>query len=352
MKPPLVTVLNYASKVISAAYLPFTCNYSRVTETATNFLHQIDLSAALSDTTFRSIVSSRSNLRICNDKGDVLPSSMLLDLTGNTLFVYFDGPKSISADTTFYLCASLYYDEVDSTAVFTNNGVTHYLPFDTDSRNLASATVWYGNAVTYGAGKFNGAVAITSVAGSVVNTPGDHIGTGDMSVSMSVNMDAGQWYHDFLMNGRFYFRYYFYGGYNGTYGVLVANVEFSQNMFLTQLSAGVWYHLTVSRESNGYVSLYINGEYIGRQSGSTPSAGYAGAVTQIGQKDNTSGYAGKIDEAIFANRLTTAGEAKDRYRVIYEPMTFYSLGTMIKDGSNPFEIAEGRIPFTCNASRC
>jgi len=324
-RPPLITMLVRTPTVITEAYLPFTNNASRVSETATNFLHQVDLSAALSNTTFKSLITDRSNLLIRDGSATTMPSKIVLDLGNNTLFAYFNGPKSTVTNTTFYLHASAAFAEADSTTAFTNSGITQFLPLDSNSLNAASGTVWDNlGTVTYGSGKFNDAAIFNNTSTSTIQANSQVIGTGDLSVSLCFNIAPGaKSYHDFMMNGRFYLRYV------PSVNIHVYNDAANSGIFNMSLNAGTWHHLTVSRKSTGYTTLYVNGTSHSEKYCGVPQVGLMNPMLS-NQGDSVGHLNGVLDEVRITNRLTTAGEAIDLYRVLFEPSTFYTLGEIVE----------------------
>jgi hypothetical protein len=328
------------------AYLPFTVNAARVSETATNFLHQVNLSAALSNAYFKSLITTRANLLICNAAGLIMPSRMILDLTADTLFVYFDGPKSTVVNTLFYLCASPDFTQTDSTGAFINSEFFAYWGMDqsafpvldyANSSNLISGS--FGTSVP---GSFN--KAITSIASTDILTSDTSLFANKTTFTYSVVFKPTGMASDHILfayrtaAGIIGFQVYYtpskinvYVGGVTTYGT--ANII---------LSVSTIYLITIvydgSQATNANkLKLYINGIQL--------SLGYNGtipatipAITGALVGNGLEGAAiaspiGDIDEQGLSSIPRNQESILDRYRALFEPSTFYTQGSVIKVGS-------------------
>jgi hypothetical protein len=326
------------------AYLPFTCNAARVSETATNFLHQVDLSVALSNAYFKSLLTTRANLLICNAAGSIMPSKMLLDLTANTLLVYFDGPKSTSANTQYYLCASPLFTQVDSMAAFTNCGIESYWGMDDASSPMSNyaggPTLIGGGSWSSVAGMFNRAVSSTvstdfltsdisvfanktSFTYTVLFKPGAVAGD---NIFFSYRTSAGVigfqiYYNPTIMN--------VYIGGAGNFGQIANPLINNTPCLISVVYDG-------SQGTNATkLKLFVNNEqktfggFNGTIASSIPS------ITGADIGNGLSGVAtaspvGAIDDQCVSGTASTLGCVSDRYAMLFNPSTFYTLSDVVK----------------------
>lgn len=337
MKPPFITMLMQTGTGPGpgGAHLPFTCNASRVTETATHFLHQVDLSAALSNATFKAAVTDRSSLVIQDDLGNPLPSKMILDLTGDTLFAYFDGPKSTSASTTFHLYASPDFTEVDSTAAFTNCGITNFWGFDETSGTTAhdyagSVDITLNGMTLNNTGLFGGSTLSdddTDWAASSLNP--DYAGASSMVLSMTMKRNASGQEKTTVRYGNFSAApFLFQFGGDNTIFVYLNGPRITTTEAVG--APGAYHSYTAvfngSLSGSDRIKLYYDGALKSTSTyDSFPTTmpydpypvyiGHDGGWGQVANYDN-----------IYIKSSATVGFITDTYRSLFEPSTFYTLG--------------------------
>lgn len=341
MKPPFITILNYAGGGPSGgAHLPFTCNASRVTETATNFLHQVDLSKALNDATFKASVTDRSSLVIRDDEGNPLPSKMLLNLSGNTLLAYFDGPKSTSADTTFHLYASPEFTEVDSTAAFTNCGITNFWGFDEASGTTAydyagSANINLTSSISLGnTGHFGGSALADSTYSYGSSSSNLNYGSAQtmvIGVTLKRLSPLGQ--------EKITFRY------GDIASIACLEIRFrdsndirvyTQYNYYQQSALGGYgvdgnYHCYAlayngNLSNNDKVKIYYDGELQSSSASNTISSTMPSQAYPMWLGHNSGGGQPCNYENLYVKNTATDGFLKDRYRALFESSTFYTIG--------------------------
>lgn len=338
MKPPFTTMLMQIREELTEARQPFTCNSSRVSETATHFLHQIDLSAALSNAAFKSYITDRSSLLVRNEAEAILPSKILLDLTGNTLFVYFDGPKSTSANTLFYLCASPDFTEVDSTTAFTNCGITNYWGFNETSGTTAYDYAGSVNITLHGMtpndpGQFNRSVLAAGTSDWAASSSNlNYANATTMVMSMTLKRNSVDQEKTTVRYGNFSVAY-FLMQFNGS-NTLFVHLNGPRITSTEALGPTGAYH-TYTAVFNGSLSnedrvkLYYDGALKTVSAGeSYPTEMPATTYPVYMNHDGGWGQPGNYDNVYFMTSATE-GFILDRYRVLFEPSTFYTLGTII-----------------------
>lgn len=136
-----------------------TINSAYVGETNEHFLCQLNASALMLDAKFKSYISSRASILVWDITGAVIrPSKIFVDLTANTLFVYFDAAVSTTVSRQYAICVSPGFSETDSTSAFTNCGFTDFYGFD----EVAGSTV----------NDYSGATNLSVVSPATINADG------------------------------------------------------------------------------------------------------------------------------------------------------------------------------------
>lgn len=328
--PPLITLLRY--KQATNRY-KFVCNGYRVTETTTHFLHQIDLSQALSNTYFKSIITNRANLSIRDINGNIMPSKIMLDLINNKLFVYFDGSKTVASNTVFYLYADT-PNQVDSVEAFTNCGITNFWGFDETGGTTAydyvsSANINLTNFSFNQIGIFDkSALAITTSSWGYSSSNLNYANTTSMVMFLNLKRNS-------IGQEKTTIRY-------GNWSVVNLGLQFNSNNTAFLYSGGARFTsnsvLGVDSAYHTYTCIY-NGNLVNEQrlklyydgqlqtlstSGTVPTSfttiqypvciGHNADWSQIGNYDN-----------MFFMNSCTEGFIADRHRVLFEPSTFYTI---------------------------
>lgn len=322
-------------------YVPVTVDRTKVGETASNFLYQIDLSAKLAaDAVFKSHITTAANIAVYSvATGLKVPRKVVLDLASNYLLVYWDGTASTSVDLVFYVCVGSAVNEIDSTATFTNSGVVNLWGF-----NAASGTSAEDYAGGYTAtvqspsdlgrtGQFGRAYYCPSDSGAGrADISGNLNLVGDITVSVIINAkEVNNVYGRIISNGDF----------NLQTNVTAQSFALKSNSSATPVLSGPipkleWLLLTVTRTSSGVTNFYYNTALSGaaNQSSGTPAAGssqyYIGNTPAFNRS-----FSGYIDSFSISRDIKTIGHITSRYNMLFAPATFFAIGSGVKTAFPP-----------------
>jgi hypothetical protein len=272
-----------------------------------------------------------------------MPSKMLLDLTGNTLFVYFDGPKSTSADTTFRLYASPNFTESDSTAAFTNCGITNFWGFDEtggstaydyvgsvniplNSITLNNPGLFSGSAIAdgvndYGVSSSNLSYAnassmvigITIKRLSPLNTEKIVFRYGDMATVSCLELR--------FLNSSSYIRVYTPSNYNEQASLQAYGTDGNYHSYVIAYDGSL---VNEDRVKIYYDGVLQSSTTTGTIVTTMPAQAYP---MNIG---HNSGWGQPCNyDNLYVKTSTTDGFITDRHRVLFEPATFYTLGSIV-----------------------
>jgi len=312
-------------------------NSSRVTESDTAFTHQINLTDSI--TKIDPFIDSSQNIAVCTPDSTVLKYKDAVYVKGKKLILNLLGSKTTSKNDTFIICFGKALNVKDYTYTYSNSGYTNRWSFDKysgqffDDLDKNNGTL---SSVDTSAGKI--------CTGSLFNAADDNVNCGPviaLNNRTNVTIESNMYFDNFTTT-RIPFVAYInsswrlypitsattfttqIGGFNGAFNL-------SGNMSPTN-----WYHvvlrfdLSASVDSNR-LQVYVNGAKKTLTYAGTAPANTGSLVTTnflIG--NTTTSMIGKEDEIGILSKSVSAGWILDRYRSIYEPSTFYSIGAIEK----------------------
>jgi hypothetical protein len=305
-------------------------NSSRVSETATSFVHQLNLSDSIAK--IDSLIDSTKNVAVCLPNGSTLKPKDIVYVKGKKFLIYWDGAKHTTTNDTFYLCFGVNLNIVNSTATYSNSNVVHYWGFDKFSSN----TFYDYLSVRNGTATSIDTVTASFGAGINFNALADGLNCGYATALSKI--DA------FTISGVFKVT-----STVGNQRLLMIYKNSSEKiyMYFTEtvlyLSVGGFY-AHISRAGNienntvyhfamvynsTTLKLYLNGVEKTRTNYSTlPTATSDLSTTNIlfGMYAGTESFYGTLDEISVMNVARSSNSILDRYRVLYENSTFYTVG--------------------------
>lgn len=327
---------------IGAYAVPITVNNASVAESSTNFTYLYDLSAKLaSDTIFKSHITTAANIAVWSvEENAKKPRRVVLDLSNNILILYWDGSISTAATKTFWVCVGAGINEVDSTSVFTNNGICNFWGFDELVDGSTSVDFAGGNTLTEGSGFQLGTTGkigkCATASGGTSTFDGGTISDLTSAQRFSLTLDL---FYTLNFTGSQVVAYF-----NGTAG---EGVWFYQLLNTIRLYIGVtnyayfdnsgwslntWYRLlwvydgTLAEADR--IKLYVNGVAVTTAvSGTIPTTTTSSTgATRFGHPA-ANAFRGNYDNVAIHTVARTSEYASTVYNMIYVPETFYSTGT-------------------------
>jgi hypothetical protein len=313
-------------------------NSSRVSETATSFVHQLNLSDSIAK--IDSLIDSTKNVAVCLPNGSTLKPKDIVYVKGEKFLIYWDGAKHTTTNDTFYLCFGKILNAVNSTATYSNSNEANRWGIDKFSGNTFYDYVGSNN----GTGTSIDTIASKFGVGASFNASSDLLNVGlpsplDSSASFTFNtvINFGNYTgtHNILRLystssyniqvqtvGSVLYTYIINGTYNEGHFTVSSAVSAGTNCLFTIVYDG-------SLVSNQRLKMYINGvsqSLTFDRSPPTRTFNFTNEVLTFGH--TASSFIGTMDEIALMTVARSAGAILDRYRVLFEPSTFYTVGAI------------------------
>lgn len=305
-----------------------TINHVQVAETSSDFLFQLKIPRVGALIT---AVESADDVGFTN-VNDTTRRARWVVYTPDTIFMYSHIAVSSTVDTSYRLQYGKALNEVNSSATFTNCGITNFWGFDVDG----STAVDYADAQTgtitspatiASGGGFGKGIQFDINANSKLTYTNDVIGVGDRTISFIITRGSA--------SGTFQ-RLFFSGRNEITLNNTAnANATFSSNGTATIASfvnafptVGEKYLASFVRNaSTGIVTLYVNGSQVGTpQSGGEPVAN--ATALNIGSLGGALPCNAKLDNIEFTSDLKTQANNTTKYNMLFNPSAFSTLSTI------------------------
>jgi hypothetical protein len=328
--------------------ISLTVNHLKVGEVAANYCYQKVLLLA-NDTRFKSAFNSAANICIFDSSTGLVRPSRITYNTKDSVYVYFDGATSTSADKVFFACAGPTINRTNGSAAFTNSNITNYWGLGDsvspviDAAGNKNGTVTGATLGTTGqfgrcASYANGTDRITFATIPALNN------TNKFTYNFLVK------YNSITATGYHLIRYQsatdkvvveigvatFKGSvYNGT--------ELGVGTFPTSdLSNGNWYYIVVvydgSQSTNASrLKIYVNNTEKTLNFGTTTVPAAIANTTPIvtfGTATTGNNLDGYLDESLISSDAYTSGRVTSRYEMVMNPATFWTQGASFGVGKN------------------
>lgn len=333
------------------AVIPITVSKAYVSDAATNYLYQFIL-ILTNETNFKAAFSSAANITVFDTTTGLQRASWIKYNNKDTIYIYFDGPSSTSANKTFFVCAGADINRTNSASAFTNSGISNFWGTDEFVNGGTTANYTGGTTGTVStpaalgsAGNFGPCASYENNASSKVTIAGQTIGNGDVTIEFMFNLISSP-------NGGI-------GRVmdNGNFFIMVSptrlNVTSNGGTTLAYadcITTGSWIHILITRTAAGVVNIYANGVRSGAadQSSGTPASGTTNLVfgnRTIGDRP----IVGKIDNIILTNSIQTNYATKKQ--MLMSPSTFWTQGNSSTIGSLWPTGTKAVIPITVNHTK-
>lgn len=308
-------------------------NSSRVNETATNFVHQLNLSDSIAK--IDSLIDSTKHVALCLPDGSTLKPKDIVYVEGKKFLIYWDGAKHTTTNDIFYLCFGVNLNIVNSTATYSNSNVVHYWGFDKFSSNTfydhlnirnGTGTSLDTTKATFGTGiNFD---ALTDGLNCGYATTLSNIAAFTISGVFKVTSTAGN-QRLLMIYKNTSERIYMYFNATDLYVSVGGNSQAYINIKRDgNIENNTLYHFAMVYNSTT-LKLYLNGvEKTFTYSGTIPTTTSNLSTTNIlfGAYAGNESFIGSLDEISVMNVAQSSNNILDRYRVLYEPRTFYTVG--------------------------
>lgn len=260
------------------------------------------------------------------------------------ILIYADGAASISADQQYRLHFGKALNEVNSSAAFTNSGISNFWGMDASSGNNildyagnASAVIQGGDMTLGGASLFGGGLsaANSGYANISTNLNSQLSNKNTLDISMVIKPNNFSASHTFFnIQASSSLRIWAYtntavlgfslcnGGTQTTY-VALANAG---------ITAGNWYHIVFRFNGSGAtdaekLKYFVNGAQktvVFYESPPTTTPNLGTSVGTFGS--STSPFNGVVDQ--FEINNTKYNSPVTKYNMLFAPSTFYTMGAV------------------------
>lgn len=326
----------YLSKVV--------VDHNRVSETATNFVYQVDLSDQIS--IIDTVISSASHITVCEggvDLSDVQPVYVIYE-AGVKCLVYWDGSISSTVDTVFYIVFDSSLSTVNSASTFTNSNIGNCWGFDGYSGGTILDYTGNNNGTNSGTDTVSSAFGI----GQTFDAATDNINIGSMSTLNTVSAFTVEFvvkWSNFSSSHTQFIAYVSSGNFFYVQSSTTEFIIFFNNTVGSQskvalsgnFSADTEYAIAIRYDGAGSTNadrmqLYVDGNkktlsYVGTVPAATGT--YSTVNTYIGYTSFS--HAGTLDEFAIHTDTKSSGWVTNRYRSLFDT-TFMSVGAVKKRG--------------------
>lgn len=329
---PLLFSLLFAWPTGTTKTMRIIVNSSRVSETATSFMHQLNLSDSIAK--IDSLIDSTKHVAVCLSNGSTLKPKDVVYTPGKKFLIYWDGAKKTTANDTFYLCFGKTLNAVNSTATYSNSSIANYWGMDKFNGN----TFYDYLGSRDGAGTSVDTAAAQFGIGAVFNAATDGINSGYANALSSVS--------EFTISGVFKIT-----STTGNQYIVMIYKNSTEKIYMycdasnLYISAGTAHYAYLARSGNitlntNYsfsfvyngtsVKFYLNGvEKTLTNSGSPPtSTGVLTTTNMLFGAYTSNTFTGELDEIGIMTVARSGNAILDRYRVLFEPSTFYTVGAI------------------------
>lgn len=325
-------------------YVDITINSASVGETSAHHLLQRDLSSLLSNANIKANFDSTIHLKVTTPTDTAVRPKWLLftKLDSTKMFLHCDAPVSTTENKVIRLCFSKSFTSTNSTAAFTNCGITNFWGFDNPVDGTTAIDYAGGITLTEGGGVTLGG------SGKWYNCSQNITSSAHMDGSFVPTLVSTQ---SFTISGYFMYTFNFTSSqvmiyFNDVVGF--NNVDFYQisgalriymgmanylSYSTASLSLNTWYNYVVTFDGTlaeaERLKLYVNATQVsGTITGTIPTTTSASNSTTRFGHNSLNAFQGKYDNVFVASDIKSPGSITTSYNMTNSPTTFSTLGAV------------------------
>lgn len=334
---PLLFSLLFAWPTGTTKTMRVIVNSGRVNETATNFVHQLNLSDSI--VKVDSLIDSTKHVAVCLPDGSTLKPKNVIYVPGKKFLIYWDGAKHTNTNDTFYLCFGLNLTAVNSTATYSNSNEADRWCIDNFSGNTFYDYVGGYN----GTGTSVDTIASKFGVGAFYNAATDNINVGNVTAIRSTSVFT---YSSVINWTNFSATYTQMSVYKSVteciymwtnttnLTVYIGDANYGRFTLSGNISVGTNYLISIVYNGSGSTNadklkIYVNGvEKTLTFAGTIPGTIPAISSTPLYIGNTSASHRGVMDEIAIMSVALSGNAVLDRYRVLFEPSTFYTVGAI------------------------